>query len=545
MAGKRVGAVVVLAAALVAAQSPARASDPAPLAGTADLANVVHYEQLMQDHMQQGHAVEVDFDSPQRVAGHVVGTGGWGDSGLWTGVYLGGEAMRYQVAKKKLAGNLPDDDRAFWTDQKTAAMARVREILKAEHIDINIAQDWTGELRIPPDVNTDEDPTTARHLANFGGGVIHGEKGMIQRACTPVGIGALGIDDPTVYPDKPVNNNDNRVFRITWKHGDGKTYNCETSPSRDTYAGLVFGLLTAFDFVSVDDAAMRRQIRTDLVAMGNFLWKYKWNYPRPHGYVSVEHDFNGFFSPLFIYTPEARLNMTNAVHHVVEHGGSQFDKAKWTAIWAEELATQGPAVGGSFQFDALQPHDSYYKWNLSHLNAFNLMRTNKGAVRSLFAQGIAAMDKTTRDDINAHFEAIMFSITGEQKRLDDSVTHLRQWLDYRANVEAGPVKNSPRCGHDITCVPDDQYTFITPLGPIAWFPGTAGSRASQPLPVAQRTPTDFLWQRSPDQLDGVQPATHRTPGIDFITPYWMIRYFTEVARPPLSHLPEWPAPASL
>jgi hypothetical protein len=449
--------------------------------------------------------------------------------------------MRYQVAKKKLAdGGLGVEGLQFWTDQRDAALARVREILKAEHIDINIAQDWTGKLKIPPDVNLDEDPTTARHLANFGGGIIKGEKGMIQRACTPVGLGALGVSNPTVYPDKPVNNNDNRVFQIKWVHGDGKTYNCETSPSRDTYAGLIFGLLTAFDLVSPDDHAMRNQIRTDLIAMGDFLWKYKWTYPRPHGYVSAEHDFNGFFSPLFIYTPEARLNVANAVRHVARRGGTNAQKAKWEAIWLEELATQGPQFGGSMQLDALQPHDSYYKWNLSHLNAFNLMRTNKGWVRDLFALGVSAMDHTLGDDINAHFEAIMFSITGEQSRLNDSALHLRQWLDYRRNIEAGPVNNTPRCGHDIQCVPEDQYALITPIGTVAWFPGTAGLRAAAPLPVAQRTPTDFLWQRSPTQLEGNQPKTHRGPGIDFLTPYWMIRYFTEVAPPSLRPLPEWP-----
>jgi hypothetical protein len=523
----------------------ASAAPPPPLAGPEDVNTMLQYEQLMADHMQQGHAVEVDFDSPERIAGHVVGTGGWGDSGLWTGVYLGGQAMRYQVAKKQVATAVSESEEAFWTQQRDAALARVREILKAEHIDINIAEDWTGKLRIPPDVNTDEDPTTAKHLANWGGGVIHGEKGMIQRACTPVGIGALGINNPTVYPDKPVNNNDNRVFQIKWTHGDGRTYNCETSPSRDTYAGLTFGLLTAFDLVSPDDPPMRSQIRRDLLAMGNFLWKYKWTYPRPHGYVSAEHDFNGFFSPLFVYTPEARLNVANAVWHVARHGGSQMDKVKWAGIWAEELASQGPELGGSLQFDAMQPHDSYYKWNLSHLNAFNLMRTTTGTVRQLFARGIGAMDKTTRDDVNAHFEAIMYAITGEQNRLDASVTHLRQWLDYRANIEAGPVHNSSRCGHDIQCVPEDQYAFAMPNGPLVWFPGTTGNRAAAPLPVAQRTPTDFLWQRSPDQLDGQQPATHRNPGIDFLTPYWMIRYFTEVVHPAKSPLPEWPLPPSI
>jgi hypothetical protein len=512
-----------------------------------DVAAMLTYEKLMEDHLRSGHAVEVDFGSAARTPGDVVGTGGWGDSGLWTGVYLGGQAMRYQVAKKHLANPLTPGEATFWTDQRDEALARVRMILAAEHRDINIAEDWTGELKIPPDVKLD-DPLNDRHIANFGGGVIHGEKGMIQRSCTPVGIGRLGINDPTNYPDEPIRNNDNRVFQITWTHGDGKTYNCETSPSRDTYAGLTFGLLTAFDMVGPDAPDLRNQIRTDLLAMGNFLWKYGWTYPRPHGYVSIEHDFNGFFSPLFIYTPEARLNVANAVRHVADNGGATADKAKWDAIWGEEFTTQGPEVAGSLASDAIQPHDSYYKWNLSHLNAFNLLRTTTGVQRRLLLRGIAAMDKTTRDDVNAHFEAITYAVTGEQHRLTLATKHLREWLDWRANVEAGPVHNSSRCGHTLKCVPDDHQEIGLNLaedGTIVWRPGTETlKRAARPLPVAERTPTDFLWQRSPDQLDGSQPATHRMPAIDFLTPYWMIRYYSEVATPAFTPFPEWPGPAS-
>ncbi len=372
---------------------------------------------------------------------------------------------------------------------------------------------------------------------------------MIQRSCTPVGLGRLGINDPTEYPDSPVDNNDNRVFQIKWTHGDGKTYNCETSPSRDTYAGLIFGLLTTFDLVGPDAPELRRQIRTDLVAMGDFLWKYKWTYPRPHGYVSASHDFNGFFSPLFVYVPEARLNVANAVRHVTRLGGSTADKVKWNAIWQEEFSSQGAAVGPSLAFDTLQPHDSYYKWNLSHLNAFNLLRTTRGVERQVLARGIAAMDKTTNDDINAHFEAMMFASTGEHHRLADATRHLREWLQWRANVEAGPVKNSPQCGVAIRCVPEDYGELETNLvdgGTVTYLPGTvADMRANRPLPVAQRTPTDFLWQRSPTQLDGNQAFTHRMPAIDFLTPYWMIRYFTEVVPPPLRPLPEWPGPATV
>jgi hypothetical protein len=452
--------------------------------------------------------------------------------------------MRYQVAKKKLSTpGLSPADTTFWTDQRNAAMARVREILAAEHRDINIAEDWEGKLIIPPQTDLD-DPLNDNHIANFGGGIIHGEKGMIQRACTPVGLGALGVSNPTNYPDDPIKNNDNRVFQITWKHGDGRTYNCETSPSRDTYAGLTFGLLTAFDMVSPDAPDLRNQIREDLLSMGNFLFKYGWTYPRPHGYVSVEHDFNGFFSPLFVYTPEAQLNVVNAVRHVVDNGGRLADKLKWDAIWAEDFATMAPAIPGSVGSDALDPHGSYYKWNLSHLNAFNLLRTNTGVARDILLRGMSPMDKTTKDDVNAHFEAIMYAMTGEQQRLAQATTHLREWLQWRANVEAGPVKNSIRCGIDLKCVPADRQEIGTNLvngGSIIVAKGQYGPwRAARPLPVAQRTPTDFLWQRSPDQLDGSQDPRHRMPAIDFLTPYWMIRYFTEVAPPALTPMPDFP-----
>lgn len=515
------------------------------LAGMGDVNHMVEFERLMNDHMHEGHVVEIDFATKDKAPGQVVGTGGWGDSGLWTGVYLGGQAMRYQVAKKHLAKpGLSADDAAFWKAQKAEAMTRARTILAAEHRDINIAEDWTGELRLPPDLNV-EDPG-GKHLANFGGGVVKGEKGMIQRACTPVGLGRLGVNDPTVYPDKPVNDNDNRVFQITWVSGDGRTYNCETSPSRDTYAGLTFGMLTAYDMIGPDAPELRRQIRTDLLAMGNFLWKYGWTYPRPHGYVSAAHDFNGFFSPLFVYTPEARLNLTNAVRHVLRDGGDAADVAKWNAIWASEFASQGTALGASHELDAQSPYDSYYKWNLSHLIAFNLLRTTKGYERTVLAAGMSSMDKTTNDDINAHFEAIMYSVTGEKHRLADATAHLRQWLDYRANIEAGPVHNEDRCGHGITCVPEDRRTLRSNYfvgGELVWRGGSETKRrARDPLPVAWRTPTDFLWQRPPNQLNGSEAPTHRTPGIDYLTPYWMIRYLTEVAPPALQPLPDWPLP---
>ena len=548
--------------ALTAHATPPGVLHDGPLGASDDVAWMQLLESNMQDNLVQGKAVPVDFPTADRTPGTATSTGGWGDSGLWTGVYLGGESLRYATAKAHLAslpgnghGGPPSvqDQRDFWTAQQDQALSHVRTILAGEHRDINIAEDWNGTLKVPPGVSTNPCvqstglPGCEHHAADFGGGIIPGQKGMIQRACTLKGSWPMGINPPTQYANNPTQNNDNRVFEITWKHGDGKTYYCETSPSRDTYAGLTFGLLTAYDMVGTDLGPLRDQIRTDLQSMGDFLIKYGWSYPRPHGYVSAKHDFDGFISPLFVQVPMARLNLTNAVRHVVDDGTDATAKAKWDAIWAEELATQGPILAGSMQIDSLQPNDGYYKFNLHHLTAFNLLRTLTGPERTLVAQAVSVMDNTTRDDLNAHFQAILFSQTGDADRLRDAVAWLRDWKVYRTNTWSGQqVDNTPRCGKDLQCVTnDDQYELGTPVGDIAWFPGSSGDpRAARPMPVSQRPPSDFIWQRQPTQLKGGEPATHREPGIDYLTPYWMLRYYTEVEHPSEGPLPTWVGPPS-
>ena len=542
------------------ADKKARLAD-GPLAAADDVAWMLDLEQkLTDDNFQYGKAVAAYWPSSDRVPGGAVATGGWGDSGLWNGVYLGGQSFRYATAKAhlqalpegKAVGQGAEEERAFWTAQRDDALRKITESLTYQHIDITIAEDWEEELEAPK-VNPNGYPLGSdRHLADFGGGIVKGEKGMIMRACTPAGVTSpTAIGNPTKDAAQPVNNNANRVFQITRK-ADGITYNCETSPSRDTYAGLTFGLLTAYDLVAPDFPELADQIRDDLHAMGEFLVKYAFTYPRPHGYVSAQHTFDSFHSPdYFLQVPMARLNLVNAVRHVLADGDDPVAKAKWDAIWAEEIATQGPSLAVSMEVDALQPNDGYYKFNLHHLTAFNLLRTTAGAERDVVARGVAIMDKTTRDDLNAHFQALLYGVTGDADRRDDAITWLRDWKQYRENTGHGQViRNSARCGQDIQCVPQDQYEVETPAGPQTWFPGQAALtggqpklRAGRPLPVAERAPSDFIWQRPPTNLDGQEAPNGREPGIDYLTPYWVLRYYTEVQKPTAQPLPEWAGPA--
>jgi hypothetical protein len=376
---------------------------------------------------------------------------------------------------------------------------------------------------------------------------------MLMRACAPA-------DAPAGRAMPP----DNRVFGPWhWTPGAGLParfampagdYICETAPSRDTYAGTTFGLLAAFDLVSTDDGAMRNLIRDDLLTMAGFLVEHGWTYPRPHGNVSLPpfgNDLDNFASPLFVASPESRLSMAQAARHVADADGSATDKATWDAVWAEELASQGPILAAAEETNDPNPQNvAYYGFNLAHLKYFNLIRLASDPVdAAVFRQGFSVIDRQTADDVNAHFEAIAYALTGDPSRLAEAVEHLRQWRDYRARIDAGgSTDNTSRCGVDIQCVPRDQYDVVTdtPAGPVSvTVPGSATRiRAVRPLPVADRPPTDFLWQRSPfTDMDGWVAPTHQAPGIDYLLPYWMLRYYTEVAPPALDPLQPWPGPS--
>jgi hypothetical protein len=524
--------VVIAAVAVGLLGAPTAAAVPDPcqpvLACDDDLAWAQDLERRIDDHLVWSQVVEIDYRTPERLLGDVADVGAWGDSGLWTGTYLAAESFRYAVAERHLKNKkLPDGERAFWTAQRDETLPRVRAMVDKYHLLTNIAAGWRTELA----------PST--DPLSFGGGVIQGEPGMLMRACAPV--------DAPPNQDMPPNK---RVFGpFPWE--DGREYVCETAPSRDTYAGTTFGLLAAFDLVGPDHPELRDQIRADILTLARFLVKHGWNYPRPHGNVSLPpagHDFDNFVSPLFVYVPLARLNMAQAARHVADEGGSLVDQATWNAVWGEELASQGPLLAASMEVDAVQPNEGYYKYNLHHLTGYSLTRLEDDpAVKALFEQALGVMDRTTGDDVNAHFETITYALTGEPERLASAVQHLREWRAYRTRIAAGgETNNEAKCGVSIECVPDDQMNVL--LGPDGevdvTIPGFESKlRARLPLPVADRPPTDFLWQRPPTQLNGATSATHQAPGVDYLLPYWMLRYYTEVEEPPLRPFPPYPGPA--
>jgi hypothetical protein len=152
-------------------------------------------------------------------------------------------------------------------------------------------------------------------------------------------------------------------------------------------------------------------------------------------------------------------------------------------------------------YEVLDDHNSYFKFNLDTINLFNLIRLEeRSAFRSRYQFAYNLLRRTTDDHGNAHFNMIDRALKQPEARRDgQTAEYLSSWLqrprrdpfiDLRGTVEA--------CGPD---------------------------RACQPLPVAARVRTDFLWQRSPFLLFGGGEGRIEGAGIDFILPYWMARFY--------------------
>lgn len=99
-------------------------------------------------------------------------------------------------------------------------------------------------------------------------------------AHTPDGIGIVAGGNARIFgPFRWDDGLDNGIQ-------DGVDYYCKTAPSRDSYAGTLYGLPYADDLVGKDDPALREQIRGDVLVLAGRLVKYGFSFPRPHGNVS-------------------------------------------------------------------------------------------------------------------------------------------------------------------------------------------------------------------------------------------------------------------
>jgi hypothetical protein len=269
---------------------------------------------------------------------------------------------------------------------------------------------------------------------------------------------------------------------------DGEPYYWWGNTSRDQYSGVFFGLGVAYDFV--DDARTRRRIASIVTRLLNFLLAHGWNVVMPEGQISTT----------FIGRADQQLSFLQV--------GRRVNPRRFAAIYAAHRAALAAAVPLPITGECLDTHNSYFKFNLDHINLFNLIRLEEAASpwRQLYMRAFTTLRRCTRGHQNAHFNMIDRGVRGPNAAREAETEELLElWLlrprrDYFVDLRG----QYPACPDHST---DNRSCVI--------------------IPVDKRINTDFLWQRSPRQLYGGGAGFIETAGIDYILPYWMKRWYEQ------------------
>jgi uncharacterized protein (TIGR03437 family) len=237
--------------------------------------------------------------------------------------------------------------------------------------------------------------------------------------------------------------------------------------SRDEVVGAFFGLGAAFDLVN--DSTVQSDISALATRLIGFISGHEWT---P----------NNDLGNTFVLRPE-ELQMLIVVARHVNPG----------------IKVSGPLlvppidVGAEFD---VASNSSYFKFNLDDMTFYNLVRLNND---SSYLHAYQIVRNYTASHQNAFFDMIDRALQGPNSTRDaEAGMLLDQWL-------SRPVR--------------DPFVDLTNTVSVC------GTEACNPVLVPLRPPTDFLWQRDPFQLTGGGSSTVESPGIDYILPYWMGRYY--------------------
>ena len=158
-----------------------------------------------------------------------------------------------------------------------------------------------------------------------------------------------------------------------------------------------------------------------------------------------------------------------------------------------------PGIDTGVDVDVLS-NSSYFKFNLDYMSFYNLVRLGND---NSFLNAYQIVRSYTTSQQNAFFDMVDRALQGPSGTRDaEARMLLDQWL-------LRPVR--------------DNYVDLTNTVKVC------GSAACSPVPVPLRPPADFLWQVSPFQLMGGTTGVIEGPGIDYILPYWMGRYYGVVS----------------
>jgi hypothetical protein len=266
----------------------------------------------------------------------------------------------------------------------------------------------------------------------------------------------------------------------------GRPHKWLANTTRDQYSGVFLGLAVAYDLI--DDPAVRGRISALVTRMLTLLLRNAWNVPKP----------GGSFSTTFWGHPDKQLSLLQVGRHV--------NPRAFEVIYRVHRRVLMAGVSGPARAECRDQHGSYFKFNLSHIVLYNLIRLEEpGIPRQLYLNAFRTLRGCTTHHQNAHFNMIERAIDGANAARDAQTNeYMRLWLDRpRRDYFVNHGTDYGVCGADRTCAV---------------------------IPVDKRVNTDFLWQRSPFLRFGGGDGTIETAAIDYLLPYWMARHYGVITQ---------------
>lgn len=290
--------------------------------------------------------------------------------------------------------------------------------------------------------------------------------GVLARAAAPVGS-----------PWESAILGDGQPFYAGTVNGEPWTWSGNTS--RDQYSGVFFGLGVAYELVP--DARTREAVRVLVRTLLEKLLASKWTVQMP----------DGLYSTTFLQRPDQQLAFLQT--------GRLVDPERFQGTYESYRRDLGTLHGVPIGFELTDPYGSYFKFNLDAINLFQLVRHEQSEFfRRLYSITWDELYGVVGGHGNAHFNMIDALLNGPDADRDAAtVQMLLDWLQ-RSRF--------------------DPWIDLEGVVPVC------GDRTCDPVPVADRPSTDFLWQRSPFLVRGGGGGTTEGAGIDFMLPYWMARF---------------------
>jgi hypothetical protein len=340
----------------------------------------------------------------------IVGTVGNGDGALWTGVYLAAEAFHYAVTKSATAWNYLSE-----------ALHRVQDL-----------------ATIVPD-------------------------GFLVRTLFPTDAD---------FVEQFVNDESHSgLYKVQYR---GKECYYPGHPTRDQYAGVLFGLGVTYDLI--DDPGVKTICRDTITHLVDRLIASNWTMttPTPH------------FSESYNIRADQFLSVLQLARHV--------NPDKFTAVYDKAKFWRSIVAGIPLAGEILILRRRYFLLHLDHLYYYALVRyEEEPKYQNRYRRLFTTLRNATKKHGNAHFNMIDRALNGPDATRDAETVLLLQALLDRGFK--------------------DRFVF--------------SGQGKLPVPVADRPYTDFMWQRDPFGLKTANTKTQEqeSAGIDYILPYWMARYY--------------------